>query len=236
MSTNKNQTGFTLLDVAMALAITGILSTGMINFYAKSDKEQKLLRAEVDIENANSSIKKFYSTNFRLPCPDTDDDGFENCEQSYTPKSGTIPYGTLSMTNEFANGYSIDRVLYGVIAEEANNLTAASSKDDAGSQEVPVPPLKKMTSKQELSKKLRDIISSGMQEGYPYVSMATSNSSEWAPCQTSEPKSNINISAYVLARYIERKVVTKNCFPLDQKLNIGAIIKVSPEEILGSIR
>lgn len=109
--------GFTLLELTLVLAVLGVL--GLFATFAFSGVEDVRQRqqAQAEAEAAREALRAFLLSNKRLPCPDTDVDGYENCPA--TGETGTLPYLTLGLTDAARN-----RMFYGVYrAADSNDLT-----------------------------------------------------------------------------------------------------------------
>ena len=105
----RRQRGFTFLELSAALALT----TGLIIAlsYKTSDiaVQQANLRSTASLALADQHLREFAARMGRLPCPDSDNNGVEDCQAS----KGTLPYRTLGLA---AMGYQQGEIpiLYGV--------------------------------------------------------------------------------------------------------------------------
>ncbi|MBQ0937816.1 type II secretion system protein [Ideonella paludis] len=109
--------GFTLLEMAVVLMVMGALAllatrTARPDEFALSD--QLLLRAE-------TALQAYVTANNRLPCADTDDDGYENCA---SVQRGTLPWATLGFEVGEFRGMSLS-VAYSVHSEIAMPPTSS---------------------------------------------------------------------------------------------------------------
>ncbi len=83
--------GLTLLEMALVLVVVGLLvavgayTTPWINEELQRDQTRKT------IEEAGEALVAFATTHHRLPCPDTNDNGYGDCGAA----SGTIPHAEL---------------------------------------------------------------------------------------------------------------------------------------------
>lgn len=106
---SKNS-GFTLVEIIVMVAITGIISAGVLTAVnsmresASYSKDQKLM------EEIKLSLLRFAGVNGYLPCPDTDGSGRENrdMDQSCVSASGQLPYIDLGThaANAFKHPFS----------------------------------------------------------------------------------------------------------------------------------
>lgn len=119
--------GFSLVELAIALSIIGLLAVGLANltpniqqYFAGKDDQQKLT-------DTQAAIDGFLLANYRLPCPDTNNDGLEDCGSAGALNaSGTIPYKTLKLAYPVINAFRQD-IAYSVYRN--SNATAASDAD-----------------------------------------------------------------------------------------------------------
>ena len=88
------QKGFTLIEIALALVIIGLLLTGLFKGLESQVTNAKLAETENILTETKKALLLYVTTEGHLPCPDTDNDGRENrggngqCTRDY----GTIPY------------------------------------------------------------------------------------------------------------------------------------------------
>lgn len=89
-----NSKGFTLLEMAVYLIVGGLIMVAVVQLVPvlKGSLEQEL--QDITLESLNEAVIGFALVHSRLPCPDTDGDGFEEC----TGSTGAFPYRTLGIT------------------------------------------------------------------------------------------------------------------------------------------
>lgn len=74
----KRQTGFTLIEVAIVLVIVGLLLGGIIKGASVQRDINKTAEEKAALANIKSTLLTFLTVNKYLPCPDTDNDGYED--------------------------------------------------------------------------------------------------------------------------------------------------------------
>lgn len=95
----RRQAGFTMLELSFILsAMAGLvvalayLTTDLFTKRQGMDGDRLLLLAD-------AQVKEFAARRGRLPCPDTSNDGVENCEADPSSK-GFLPYRTLGLSTQ----------------------------------------------------------------------------------------------------------------------------------------
>ncbi|MCF6301387.1 MAG: prepilin-type N-terminal cleavage/methylation domain-containing protein [Proteobacteria bacterium] len=99
--------GFTLIELAIVLVIIGIIVSTVQIFYRDSINVSKFIKIEAQVESINQALISFAIKNKRLPCADTNNDGYEGnltvtCGTGTANQTGAVPYKTLGM-NQMAN-------------------------------------------------------------------------------------------------------------------------------------
>lgn len=220
MSSVMNKMGFSILEISIVLGVLGLLSITLINFYSDSGKEVKKLITETETNNAKYALRKFSMMNYRLPCPDTNSDGFEDCNG--LDQQGWLPYKTLSMTTDIMDGDIKNRIQYGVYRtkneKDGIDITKIENKEIT------------ISNKKEFTEKLRKLSALKVNsKQHPYV--AGKNLNDISDCEINGTPN----PAYIIAKYITRDKLLVNCFAINKK-NSGVIIQTSFDEILGHIR
>ena len=93
--------GFTLVELSIGLLIMGMIIgvavTAVTRIVATPD--QGGFVGGFDKARVDAAVTGFMRANHRLPCPDSDGDGVENCSDGGTPVHvGTLPLATLQLT------------------------------------------------------------------------------------------------------------------------------------------
>lgn len=100
MSKPYNSDGFTLIEVAIVLAVIGLLLAGGVNLLSGSADTAKYKHTQYDIQEIKESLITYYTQLKRLPCPDVDGDGIENPPiptGTCTNVRGFLPHVTLGI-------------------------------------------------------------------------------------------------------------------------------------------
>lgn len=118
----KNNRGFTLLEVAVTLAVILLLVGSLLVPLSTQVEQRQIGVAEKALEEIRSALVGHAITYGYMPCPDTDDDGAENISSgqcasiSSSISHGNLPWQTLGMANNDTWG---NRYRYAVYAEYA---------------------------------------------------------------------------------------------------------------------
>ena len=105
---NQNN-GFTLIEMTMVLVIAGIIISIVATVVPSLIKSSKIKKAQALVDKVDFSLQGYISSTGRCPCPDTDDDGFENRNNAGTAADlsddscdeyvGKVPYMTLGLSS-----------------------------------------------------------------------------------------------------------------------------------------
>jgi prepilin-type N-terminal cleavage/methylation domain-containing protein len=104
--------GFTLLELSLVLAVLGVRGFFFVNTFSGVDDVRLRRQSQAEAEVAREALRAFLLANKRLPCPDTNADGYENggaAGCTGTGEMGTLPYLTLGLPDVAHN-----RMFYGV--------------------------------------------------------------------------------------------------------------------------
>lgn len=82
--------GFSLVELAVAVAALGVLTWAVASSYAGAADGMRA-RAQAEGEQLRAAVRAFALTQRRLPCPDADGDGWEDIDASGTCPAGTEP-------------------------------------------------------------------------------------------------------------------------------------------------
>lgn len=98
--------GFSLIELAMVLAILGVTGLALWKLTASLRPAAQSQPAEIQLAEASQALEGFILARHRLPCPDLDGDGNENCGAEAI---GTLPAGTLGLPRASALRYGVYR-------------------------------------------------------------------------------------------------------------------------------
>lgn len=139
--------GFTILELAVVLAIIAVLSVGVLVPFVAQVTQRKISDTERILEQARETLMGYAAATGRLPCPAlANSDGFEKFSTTSSPVGsvsngtcatfyGFLPAATLGFTPIDPQGYAIDgwgtaqnRVRYAVSNQTVNAVTNPFTK------------------------------------------------------------------------------------------------------------
>lgn len=127
MQNTNRQTGFTLIEMAIVIAIIGIVLGGLLKGFSALRENSQLKQDQYKLNDIQTALLSYVAVNGYLPCPDTDvpADGLENrqAEGFCNSTAGTLPYADL--TTHSMNSYG-HRFSYHV-NRHANQINANNS-------------------------------------------------------------------------------------------------------------
>lgn len=131
------QGGFSMVEVAVALVVAGLMSWAAFSGYETVTAQQEIERGRAEAEQLQSIVRSFALRNGRLPCPDSDAvaDGYENPPNGNCAvgnQVGWFPYVSVGLpmpTDKFRARYSVYR---GPTADSDLALIAERTGDSAG--------------------------------------------------------------------------------------------------------
>ncbi|KUJ72910.1 type II secretion system protein [Thiomicrospira sp. WB1] len=120
----KNQNGFTLVEIAIVLAILGFLSASIVGGIGAFRDSADFKQDERQLKDIKEALLSFVAVNGYLPCPDTDGDGKENREgdNTCTSSNDELPFADLGThsKNPWGNPY------YYLVNQGADSVPASS--------------------------------------------------------------------------------------------------------------
>ncbi|WP_028487423.1 type II secretion system protein [Thiomicrorhabdus chilensis] len=101
--TNQKQSGFSLLEIVIALVILGFLTTELVKVTSISRDYDQHKENMIQVSTVKTLLLSFLQTNAYLPCPDTDNDGWENRTGTQcSSDSGKLPHLMLGISQSVA--------------------------------------------------------------------------------------------------------------------------------------
>lgn len=120
MKQAQRESGLTLIELSLVLIILGFLAVLGWRLAVLADEKQRLLAAPPLLDRAEQALTSYASLHSRLPCPDQDGDGREDCGGG---EIGTLPWHTLQLGDR-----ELYRIRYGVFQAPHLNLTRAEDR------------------------------------------------------------------------------------------------------------
>lgn len=111
------QSGFSMVEVAVALVVAGLMSWAAFSGYETVTAQQEIERGRAEADQLQSILRAFALRHGRLPCPDSDAvaDGYENPPAGNCVggnQVGWFPYVSVGLpmpTDKFLARYSVYR-------------------------------------------------------------------------------------------------------------------------------
>lgn len=94
LSRQDKQTGFSLLEIALTLILVSLLLYTALSHLNHHHQRQKYKATEQQLTDLKQTILNYIQVNHYLPCPDNDNDGYENrkLDGSCQTNRGRLPY------------------------------------------------------------------------------------------------------------------------------------------------
>lgn len=126
----RNQKGFSLLEMALALLLVGILIQSATSMLSQNRQHQTYKETEQQLQTIKQVLLSYIQINQFLPCPDTNQDGRENREidGECSADQGRFPYlefGGIGQQDEFGNPFFYATNTNSTSTTSANNLRLA---------------------------------------------------------------------------------------------------------------
>lgn len=133
-TTRRASRGFTLTEAALTLTAVGVVAAAMFSANRSSTERNSVNEGSFS-DQVMTQLFEFARRNHRLPCPDSNGDGFEDLSGtvcSTTARTGGVPYYTLGMQLPAPVGTGRDTSLaYSVYrgnGDVARDLTQAAER------------------------------------------------------------------------------------------------------------
>ena len=115
--------GFGLVQVMLLIMlVSGLIIAGYVGLRTQAASETAAQQQRV-LAQADTALAAFAATNNRLPCPDTNRSGFENCGENL--QKGWLPVSTLGLDGA-SSQIGVAQVMYVVQHNSAVDLTTAT--------------------------------------------------------------------------------------------------------------
>jgi prepilin-type N-terminal cleavage/methylation domain-containing protein len=130
--------GFTLVEMAMVLAIVALLLTGLVPTISGQIEQQRMTETKRQLSEIQQALIGFAIINGRLPCPAPQGSGTESpsggaCNNSY---NGVVPGVTLGLNSLNENGEVLDAwdnpIRYVVTSSDSNAYTTSNGIASTG--------------------------------------------------------------------------------------------------------
>jgi prepilin-type N-terminal cleavage/methylation domain-containing protein len=116
----KNQQGFSLLEMAVVLVVLGLILGGMLIPLSTQMEKQDRDETKKILQDIQDALIGYAMTNGRLPCPDTDGDGIIDMAGTCANVQGTIPWADLGVGKQDAWGQPFTYRVTGSFADNTN--------------------------------------------------------------------------------------------------------------------
>ncbi|MGC9455897.1 MAG: type II secretion system protein [Halothiobacillaceae bacterium] len=114
------QRGISLVETTLVMVLLGTVLVFGWRLADLAGTRVQDLRADVSLGEADAALTGFAALHARLPCPDTDGDGLENCDEG--DAVGALPWATLHLADP-----RLGRLRYGVY--RAADALSADDRD-----------------------------------------------------------------------------------------------------------
>ncbi|WP_321326364.1 prepilin-type N-terminal cleavage/methylation domain-containing protein [Thiomicrorhabdus sp.] len=122
--------GFSLVEVAVVLAILGVIAAGSIGVYSEQRTHVLWKEGDSRLASIKSSLLKFVKTNSYMPCPDNTipPDGFEdrNLDATCQADTGNVPFNNLGLTAADVQDSWGNNIVYAINHNATNPVSMAN--------------------------------------------------------------------------------------------------------------
>ena len=136
---NKQQKGFTLVEIAIVLVIFGLVMSALLMPLQAQRARTEQLQTEATLENAKRALLGYAQAQGRLPCPATVASNGAEAPLgggACTVQSGFLPAATLGVQPTDAQGFALDawsnRIRYAVTNSDINSFTINNGMSTIG--------------------------------------------------------------------------------------------------------
>jgi prepilin-type N-terminal cleavage/methylation domain-containing protein len=118
----RKSQGFSLIELSVTLALMGVLGLVAWRLLPASRETAQVLPAALQLAQAQAAVEGFVLRTHRLPCPDTDADGRENCAPAALAPKGGLAWRDLGLSASHAV------LRYGVLQNAVSKLSIAQAQ------------------------------------------------------------------------------------------------------------
>ncbi|MCP4595116.1 prepilin-type N-terminal cleavage/methylation domain-containing protein [Neptuniibacter sp.] len=123
-SIKGRQSGYSLIELSVSIIVIGVIVALIFALVPNSNNLLERDKQEERFEEVSAALKGFILSNNRLPCPDTDGNGTEDCAAN--AQAGGVPYTTLQLGTQVRNSAGVP-LAYGVY--RAPSVTNSADAD-----------------------------------------------------------------------------------------------------------
>ena len=120
----KNSKGFTLLEVAIAISIIGVICGGLMSYFSVINKIKYEKITRDNIETVAIALAAFVAQNYRLPKASDTFNGEEGSNNGHY-----VPYKAIGIANKIAKDAHGVPLIYAVEQELTNNFDCIHEND-----------------------------------------------------------------------------------------------------------
>lgn len=131
------QAGFSLVEVAIALLVAGLMSWAAFSGYETVSAQQEIERGRAEAQQLQSMVRAFALRHGRLPCPGATPDGYESLAAGLCSSGnqiGWFPYVSVGLdlpADRLRARYSVFRSANAIAAQDADLAVAKERTGDA---------------------------------------------------------------------------------------------------------
>ena len=122
---DKPARGFSLVEMAIVLAIVALLLGGLLPVISGQIEQQRRSETKKYMDEVRDALLGYAIANKHLPCPDTNGDGSADAPCAAVT-FGTLPYNDLGVTNKDAFGKELVYAVTPAFADSATTFTLSN--------------------------------------------------------------------------------------------------------------